>query len=248
MSTGAPQCAERASRGLASFTLLAALPLCCAGSTRSQNSRARRCQRRGATSGSARRHHEIHLSAAAATLAFALAGASWRSTSTKATRPARQGQVRQLVRCQGAGRVRSAPWRCCTRSGSAPARRRFATSSRTTRAARIATWGIAAILMSNPLAGQGASPQARGDARRRRSSRAGASPRKTAARARLHRGRGRATTTISRASPSAPARRRARRRSKRWPRATPTTTRRRSSPRSTSPARSRRPTRPTPPT
>ena len=108
----------------------------------------------------------------------------------------------------------------------------------------IATWGIASILMSNPLAGQGASPKgAEAGAGRDRSG----TPhrREDPARARLHRG-GRRLLRGLRDAPGARAAGRARQGLRGARReAIPTTTKRRSSPRSTSRARSRRPTRPT---
>ena len=67
--------------------------------------------------------------------------------------------VPDQLRPEGAAGVRARAWRCSIRSGTRPASRRFATCSRTIPAARSPTWGIASILMSNPLAGQGASPK-----------------------------------------------------------------------------------------
>ena len=101
------------------------------------------------------------------------------------------------------------------------------------------------ILMSNPLAGQGASAKGAEEAQAAidQGRRIGA---KTAARARLHRGGRRVLRRLGQPSRARAAGRRAPRPSRRSPRAIRPTTRRRSSPRSTSPARNPRPTRPTP--
>ena len=127
------------------------------------------------------------------------------------------------------------------------ARRRSAMCSRTTRSCAIATWGIAAHPDEQPArrAGRLAQGAPSGAGRDR------AGPphrREDPARARLHRGGGRLLRRLRRRGPSGPASSRARRPSRRWPRSIPTTTRRRSSPRCTWPARSRRPIRPMPPT
>ena len=124
--------------------------------------------------------------------AFSRAGRAGRRQRPASPRASRTiSSARSISRTPAPRRCRSpssAPSRCCTRSGTARPRRPSATCSRRIRRARIATWGIAAILMSNPLAGIGL--LATGGGARAGGDRPGAADRREdAARARLHRGR-----------------------------------------------------------
>ena len=108
----------------------------------------------------------------------------------------------------------------------------------------IATWGIASIMMNNPLAGQGASPKGAEVAQA-----AIDEGRRIGAKTQRERDYLEAVAAYYEdfaTARSARGRRAARRHTRRSPRSTRTTTRRRSSTRCTSRARSRRPTRPTP--
>ena len=113
------------------------------------------------------------------------------------------------------------------------------------RAARSQTGGIAAILMSNPLAGPGASPK---DAEQAQA--AIEQGRRIGAKTQRERDYIEAVAAyyagLGRTAPSVRASSHGRRRSRRSPHAIRTTTRRRSSPRSILPAPSRRPIRLTP--
>ena len=108
----------------------------------------------------------------------------------------------------------------------------------------IATWGIASILMSNPLAGQGASPKGAEQAQA-----AIDEGRRIGAKTERERDYIEAVAAYYQDFAIRPEKERQASRARptrRWPSATRPTTRRRSSPRSTSPGRRRRPTRPTP--
>ena len=159
----------------------------------------------------------------------------------------RQGRLRQFLRARGAGRAAAGVAMLHSFWYSA-GEKAFRDVLAEDPGCAIATWGIASILMKNPLAGQGASPKGAEQAQAAidQGRRIGAEDR---ARARLHRGGRR---VLRRTSPARPerARQAGSRQGLRGARgaATRTTTRRRSSPRSTSPARRPRPTRPTPPT
>ena len=151
--------------------------------------------------------------------------------------PSRRVAIR---RCR---RSSSAPWRCCIRSGIRRARRRSATCSRTIRSARsplgnrvdpdVESAGRAGRVAEGRRAGAGG--DRRGTPHRR----------EDRARARLHRSGRRLLQGLRDALREGAAGLARARPTRRWRRSTRTTTRRRSSPRSTSPARRRRPTRPT---
>ena len=107
----------------------------------------------------------------------------------------------------------------------------------------IATWGIASILMSNPLAGQGASPKGAEQAQA-----AIDEGRRIGAKTERERDYIEAVAAYYKDFATRPEKERQASRAKAYEalaKNIPTTTRRRSSPRSTSPGRRRRPTRPT---
>ena len=151
------------------------------------------------------------------------------------------GKVNFLLLQPRGGEFRSAPWRCCTRSGTAP-RRSSRRSRRRIPGCAPRQLGLRLAPHDQPLAGQGRCRQrSQGAGRDRR----GAPHRRRPSASATTSRRSRRTTPTSPASPSAPAGR-ARRRLRRRAAKCPTDDRRRSSPRSTSPARRASPTRPTP--